>query len=69
MNVIIIEDETLAFNKLSKYLLDYRSDAQILGWFSSIEDALLEKHLFDQCDLVLSDVKILDGNSFELFQF
>lgn len=67
MKVIIIEDETPAFNKLSKYLLEFRADAQVLAWFSSVEDALQEKSLFAQCDLILSDIKLLDGDSFELF--
>lgn len=68
MKVIIIEDETPAFNKLSKYLLEFRTDAQILEWYSSLEDALEKKSLFTQCDLILSDIKLLDGDSFDLFR-
>lgn len=68
MNVIIIEDERPAFNKLSKYLLEHRADAQVLAWFDSVEDALKGKELFAQCDLLLSDIQLLDGNSFQLFQ-
>lgn len=67
MKVIIIEDETPAFNKLSKYLLSYRADAQIIAWCCSVEDALREKTLFAECDLILSDIKLLDGYSFEFF--
>ncbi|WMX13115.1 LytTR family DNA-binding domain-containing protein [Aureispira sp. CCB-E] len=68
MNVIIIEDEKPAFNKLSKYLLEHRADAQVLEWFDSVDDALKGKELFAQCDLLLSDIQLLDGNCFQLFQ-
>ncbi|MEL6719327.1 MAG: LytTR family DNA-binding domain-containing protein [Bacteroidota bacterium] len=68
MDVIIIEDERPAFNKLSKYLLQYRADAQILAWFDSVEDALKSSELFTQCNLLLSDIQLVDGNSFELFR-
>lgn len=67
MRVIILEDETPAFNKLSKYLLEYSADAEIIAWYTSIEDAWKEKEQFAQCDLILSDIKLLDGNSFDLF--
>ncbi|PKV51930.1 LytTR family two component transcriptional regulator [Aquimarina sp. MAR_2010_214] len=67
MKVILLEDEIPAFNKLSKYLLDHNSEVKILGWFRSLENAFEEKELFAQCDLILSDIKLLDGSSFELF--
>ncbi len=67
MNVIILEDEIPAFNKLSAYLLNYEPKANILAWFRSIEDALNNITLFDNCDLILSDIKLLDGISIELF--
>lgn len=67
MQVIIIEDEVPAFNKLSKYLLEYAPTAKIIGWFRSIEEALEEKEQFQICDLILSDIKLMDGTSIELF--
>ncbi len=68
MQVIIIEDEKPAFKKLEKYLYEYSDDAQILAWFVSIEDALEKSSLFTEADLILSDIKLLDGSSFELFE-
>lgn len=66
MKVIILEDETPAFNKISKYLLEYKEDVEILAWYRSIEEASKNMDLFTQCDLLLSDIRLLDGNSFEL---
>ncbi|HAA22994.1 MAG TPA: hypothetical protein DCR93_31870 [Cytophagales bacterium] len=68
MKVIIIEDERPAYNKLVKYLLENRIDAQVLAWFDSVGEALKDQDLFAPCDLVFSDIQLLDGNSFQLFQ-
>ncbi len=67
MKVIVLEDEIPAFNKLSKYLLEYNPNAKIINWYRSIESALIEKENFENADLILSDIKLLDGNSIELF--
>ena len=68
MKVIILEDETPAFNKLSKYLLEYNPKVEIIAWYRSVEEALQEQELFNHCDLLISDIKLLDGNSFTVFQ-
>lgn len=68
MRVVILEDETPAFNKLSKYLLLYNSSAEILAWHRSVEEALQEQEVFSKCNLVISDVKLLDGDSFGVFR-
>ena len=68
MKIIILEDEIPAFNKLSNQLLTYAPHSTIIAWYRSIKDALLEKDKFNDCDLIISDIQLLDGTSIELFK-
>jgi len=67
MEVVIIEDEDLAAESLEKLLLKsehkltvkkrLESVAQSIEWFKS-----------NSCDLILSDIHLGDGESFEIFE-
>lgn len=68
MKVLILEDETLAADKLEKLLKEIDSDLEVIARLKSIESG---KEWFaenDHPDLILSDIRLLDGLSFELFK-
>jgi len=68
MKVLILEDETLAADKLEKLLTEVDSNVEIVARLKSIESG---KEWFaenDHPDLILSDIRLLDGLSFELFR-
>ena len=68
INVIIIEDELPAYKKLETYTAAHIPDSKVIGWARSVEEA---KDLIDQTnniDLIISDIELLDGNSFEIFE-
>lgn len=67
MNVIIIEDEKLAANKLEKYLLEINSEIIVLAKIESIKEAVhWLKH--NTADLIFLDIQLSDGVSFSIFE-
>ena len=68
MTILIIEDETLAAEKIQSTLLEIDPSLSIVAMLKSVESAaewlLLNKHP----DLIISDIQLLDGLSFEIFQ-
>ena len=66
MKVILIEDELPAIEKLSHFLNKYEPDSTILGVASSIAEAVpLLKKYGEEADLLLVDVQLEDGLSFQ----
>ncbi len=68
MNVVIIEDEPLAIDKLERYLKQYDSSVQILAKHASLETAvpwIQERQ--NEVDLFFMDIQLTDGLSFEIF--
>ncbi len=68
MRILIVEDEIPAKKKLAKYLVDYFGKSVALENVRTVKAgiALLEKN--PDYDLILSDIKLLDGNAFDIFQ-
>ena len=68
MRTIIIEDEAFAADALENMLLKIRPQAQVLAKLESIEESVewLQKNQFP--DLVLCDIHLSDGSSFEIFK-
>lgn len=68
MNVLIIEDEPLVAKDLQKCLLTIDPTVSILATLSSVEDS--KKWLSENKtpDLILSDIQLSDGISFEIFE-
>ncbi|MEJ8757160.1 LytTR family DNA-binding domain-containing protein [Pontibacter sp. H259] len=68
MDVLIIEDEAAAASRICKMLLQLEPDARVVEVTDSIESTLewLEHH--PQPDLILSDIQLADGSSFEIFR-
>lgn len=67
MNVLIFEDEKLASERLIELLKELRPSMQVAGSVKSVEAAVLWLENNDQPDLIISDIQLLDGTSFEIF--
>lgn len=68
MNILIIEDEELAATKLEKTLKAVEPEAKIVGITDSIEATLEWLNDNDEPDIILSDIELSDGQSFEIFR-
>ena len=68
MKTIIIEDEAFAADALQNMLLKIRPQAEVLAKLESIEESVewFQKNEFP--DLVLCDIHLSDGSSFEIFK-
>jgi two-component system, LytTR family, response regulator LytT len=67
MKILIIEDEDLAVRKLQKTLLSVDSSAEIVGVTDSIKSSVEWLMNNPQPDLILMDIELADGQSFEIF--
>ncbi|MFN8345664.1 MAG: LytTR family DNA-binding domain-containing protein [Spirosomataceae bacterium] len=68
MQILILEDELLVAKNLEKSVRQLLPDATIQGPLASVEAALawFKKHA--EPDLILSDIQLADGVSFDIFQ-
>ena len=68
MNVLIIEDEVPAAEKLERYLKKYDTDIQVLDRLNSVKSSVeWLSHHQQQVELIFMDIQLLDGKSFEIF--
>jgi DNA-binding LytR/AlgR family response regulator len=67
MKILIIEDEELAIEKLSNTLRAVEQKPEIVGVTTSIESSVdwLTRH--ERPDVILMDIELSDGQSFEIF--
>lgn len=68
MNVIIIEDEPLASENLLEFIERYDQNIRVLEVLRSIKDTLAWLRANQSPDLIFSDIELLDGNIFDVFQ-
>lgn len=68
MNVLILEDETLASQKIENLLKEIDDTLNVVGILKSVEAAKEWFASNDSPELVISDIRLLDGLSFELFE-
>ena len=68
MNVLIIEDENAAARRLEKMLGEIAPEAIVLDRLDSVEAAVLWLQNNPQPDLILLDIHLADGASFEIFE-
>lgn len=68
MKILIIEDEQNAVERLEKMIKEVAPEKKIIGHCESIRQTLEWFKNNDQPDLVLSDVQLSDGLSFEIFE-
>ena len=67
MKVLIIEDEELAVKKLRKTLESVDSSAEVVGVADSIRSSVSWLQQNPAPDLILMDIELADGQSFEIF--
>lgn len=68
MNILIIEDEPLVAKDLRNLVLKLEPNAQILNTLGSVEQAKVWFAENEQPQLILSDIQLADGVSFEIFE-
>ncbi len=67
MKIFIIEDEELAVKKLIKTLASIDAEAEVLGTADSIKSSVEWLSANAAPDLILMDIELADGQSFEIF--
>jgi two-component system LytT family response regulator len=68
MQVLIIEDEPLAVEKLVKFLSDYDATIVVADTLASIETAVVWLKTNPLPDLILLDIHLADGLCFDIFK-
>lgn len=68
MKVLIVEDEELAVKKLRRTLASVDDGAEVVGEADSIRAAVDWLQNRDAPDLILMDIELADGQSFEIFR-
>lgn len=67
MNILIVEDEELAVKKLQKTLANVDPSANVVGVTDSIKGTVDWLQNNNSADLILMDIELADGQSFEVF--
>src|SRR5688572_16815169 len=67
MRILIVEDEELAVKKLQKTLAAVDATASVIGVTDSIKATVDWLQTNQQPDLILMDIELADGQSFEIF--
>src|SRR5918993_721114 len=67
MKIFIVEDEELAVKKLRKTLQLVDDGAEVVGEADSIQSAVDWLEANPDPDLILMDIELADGQSFEIF--
>ena len=67
MKILIVEDEDLAVKKLKKTLFSVDESATVVGEADSIKSTVNWLQTNPAPDLILMDIELADGQSFEIF--
>jgi DNA-binding LytR/AlgR family response regulator len=67
IKIIIIEDEIPARKKLKRFIEELGSPTEIIAELDTVQSAIefLNQH---QPDVIFSDIELLDGNAFEIYE-
>ena len=68
MNVLIIEDEVMAAERLQEMILEVLPEAKLLNTLDSISSAVSWFAENEDPDLAFFDIQLADGLSFEIFE-
>jgi len=68
MRVVIIEDETLASERLKKMILSYDKDIEIIAQLESVEESVEWFRENTHPDLIFLDIHLEDDLSFAIFE-
>jgi len=66
--ILIIEDESLAAKRLARLVTEILPDAEIIGFCDSIQCAIDFLRNNSQPDLIMLDIQLGDGLSFDIFK-
>ncbi len=66
MNILIIEDEQPAADKLEQMILRHQSSHKIVGKIRSVQDAIDWFRHHESPDLLFMDIHLLDGTCFDI---
>ncbi|HSU49557.1 MAG TPA: LytTR family DNA-binding domain-containing protein [Segetibacter sp.] len=67
MKVLIIEDEELGVERLTKHLKAIDPEIEIVGSAGSIKSSVQWLQTYNQPDIILMDIELSDGQSFDIF--
>jgi DNA-binding LytR/AlgR family response regulator len=67
MNLLIVEDEIPAMQRIVKLVKEISPDANIVATTDSIESAVEAISMYPQIELALMDIELADGQSFDIF--
>ena len=67
MKILLLEDEIPAYQKLKNILDEIYHMGYECDHFRSVEEGVQALHQQKPYDLILSDIQLLDGNAFEIF--
>jgi two-component system, LytTR family, response regulator LytT len=67
MKVVVIEDEPPAAEQLCDFMRRYDAEVAIVGVLASVKEAVRWFREHPAPDLILSDIQLLDGNAFRIF--
>ncbi len=68
MNILLLEDEAIAAKQLTKYLQNYFSNDVTIRWYQTVADGLAYLQSNPSPDLILSDIELLDGRAFDIYE-
>lgn len=67
MKILIIEDELHTANDLIRSLTKISKNIEVTRHTYSVKETISYLKTFPKIDLIFSDIKLVDGNSFEIF--
>jgi two-component system LytT family response regulator len=68
MNIFIVEDEAVAAERMQELVVKTVPGANIVAVCDSIEDSVAFLQTMEMPDLILMDIELVDGQSFEIFR-
>ena len=68
MNIIIIEDETRAANRLERMLLEVVPNITIVAKIETVEESISFLETQPTLDIIFSDIQLADGLCFDIYE-
>jgi DNA-binding LytR/AlgR family response regulator len=68
LNIILIEDDSLVMEQLANTLHTINTDINIQAMLTSVKEGVEYMSYKPEADLIISDVQLCDGLSFEIFK-
>ncbi len=68
MDILVLEDEKIAAQNIIRILSNYFEEEIFIQWVQSVEQGLKYLRNNEDPDLILSDIELLDGQVFSLYQ-